>query len=190
MSVYSPLLLPPPQLRGRELREILPPHDPRAFARFSQWLFVSHLPACWEVHSKFPRLPLRASARGLARAASAWGAEDARALVDRLFTPLRAQRVLLDAWFSAIWTSPSVVRCFVPPTHPGVVRAPYWRAYRLQTSVCSLGAHVSLFPFAITAPAIAGAGVTRDSTTTRSPSIRSIQPVAICVAPSSLLGGS
>jgi hypothetical protein len=39
MSVYSPLLLPPPQLRGRELREILPPHDPRAFARFSQWLF-------------------------------------------------------------------------------------------------------------------------------------------------------
>jgi hypothetical protein len=26
MSVYSPLLLPPPQLRGRELREILPPH--------------------------------------------------------------------------------------------------------------------------------------------------------------------
>jgi hypothetical protein len=45
--------------------------DPRAFARFSQWLFVSHLPACWEVHSKFPRLPLRASARGLARAASA-----------------------------------------------------------------------------------------------------------------------
>jgi hypothetical protein len=40
---------------------------------------VSHLPACWEVHSKFPRLPLRASARGLARAASAWGAEDARA---------------------------------------------------------------------------------------------------------------
>ena len=37
-----------------------------------------------------------------ARAASAWGAEDARALVDRLFTPLRAQRVLLDACFSAI----------------------------------------------------------------------------------------
>ena len=102
MSVYSPLLLPPSQLRGRELREILPPHDPRAFARFSQWLFVSHLPACWEVHSKFPRLPRRASARGWARAASAWGAEDVRALVDRLFTPLRAQRVLLDACFSAI----------------------------------------------------------------------------------------
>jgi hypothetical protein len=39
MSVYSPLLLPPLQLRGRELREILPPHDPRAFARFSQRLF-------------------------------------------------------------------------------------------------------------------------------------------------------
>ena len=34
-------------------------------------------------------------------------------LVDRLFTPLRAQRVLLDAWFSAIGRSPSVVRCFV-----------------------------------------------------------------------------
>ena len=40
---------------------------------------VSHLPACWEVHSKLPRLLLRASARGPARAASAGGAEDARA---------------------------------------------------------------------------------------------------------------
>ena len=42
MSVYSTLLLPPLQLRGRELREILPPHDPRASARLSQRLFGCH----------------------------------------------------------------------------------------------------------------------------------------------------
>eukprot|EP00964_Phaeocystis_antarctica_P093566 scaffold60412_cov83-Phaeocystis_antarctica.AAC.1 len=28
----------------------------RRLARYCQWLFVPHLPACWGVHSKFPRL--------------------------------------------------------------------------------------------------------------------------------------
>ena len=77
------------------------------------------------------------------------------------------------------------VRLFCP-THPPWCRA---RAVLARVQAAGFGlqprrssAHVSLFPFAITAPAIAGAGVTRDSTTTRSPSIRSTQPAAIWVS--------
>ena len=74
---------------------------------------VSHLPACWGVHSKFPRLPHRVSARPTGARGVGSASQGRARLVDRLFTPLGTRRVFMDAWFSAIGRSPSVVRCFV-----------------------------------------------------------------------------
>ena len=74
----SPLLLIAPAFAGACVMLHDHHHDHERPARSSQRLFVRHLPACWGVHSKFPRLPKRAGQRCSSRAASAEQAEDAR----------------------------------------------------------------------------------------------------------------
>ena len=64
---------------------------------------MSHLPACWGVHSKFPRLPHRVSARPTGARGVGSASRGRARLVDRLFTPLGTRRVFMDAW-SAIGT--------------------------------------------------------------------------------------